>query len=71
MGGWEGGWITFLGRLTVWDLQNVLEFSILIEIFENSTIFLAFRYLYIFNYLYSIKTLKFSRQFGRQGQDYD
>ena len=30
----------FLGQLTVWALQNVLQFFILIEIFENWTIFI-------------------------------
>ena len=32
-------WINFLRRFAVWILQNVLQFFILIEIFENSTIF--------------------------------
>ena len=37
----EGGvdWINFLRRFAVWALQNVLQVFILIEIFENSTIF--------------------------------
>ena len=32
-------WINFLRPFAVWDLQNVLQFFILIKIFENSTIF--------------------------------
>ena len=38
-GGMGGDWIKFLKRFAVWVLQNVLHFFILIEIFENSTIF--------------------------------
>ena len=32
-------WINFLRRFTVWTLQNVLKFFILIELFENWIIF--------------------------------
>ena len=39
----EGGigedWINFLRQFAVWALQNVLQFFILIEIFDNLTIF--------------------------------
>ena len=38
-GGIGGDWINFLRRFTVLALQNVLQFFILIENFENSTIF--------------------------------
>ena len=34
-----GGWIISLRQLTVWALQNILQFFVLIYIFENSTIF--------------------------------
>ena len=34
VGGLGGGW-KFLMQLTVWTLQNVLQYFILIEIFEN------------------------------------
>ena len=43
-------------------LQNILQFFILTDIFENSTIVSYFD-----TSTYSIKTLKFSRQFGPQG----
>ena len=37
---WMGlGWIIFWRRLAVWALQNVLQFFVLIEILENSTVF--------------------------------
>ena len=39
VGGMGGDWINFLRWFTVWDLQNVLQFFILIKIFENTTIF--------------------------------
>ena len=38
-GGIGEDWINFLRRFTVLALQNVLQFFILIENFENSTIF--------------------------------
>ena len=43
-GGWnsEWGWIIFLNQLAVWALQIVLQFFVLSEIFENSTIFRHF-----------------------------
>ena len=50
--------VIFLRSLVVWALQNVLQSIILIEILENSTIFQHFD-----TFIYSIKTLKFSRQF--------
>ena len=37
-------WIISLRRLAVWALQNVLQFFILIEVFKNLFIFLAFQY---------------------------
>ena len=40
-------WIIFLRRLAVWALQNVLQFFILIEIFENSTSFSILIHLFI------------------------
>ena len=58
--GWD--WINFLRWFAVWALQNVLQCFILIEIFENSTIFSI-----SVTSIYSIKTLKFSRQFGLWG----
>ena len=42
-----GGRIIFLRRLVVWALQNALQFFILIEVFENSTIFLAISNFYL------------------------
>ena len=42
-----GDWINFLRRFAVWALQNVLQFFILIEIFENSTIFSISIHLFI------------------------
>ena len=50
-----------LRRVAVWGSQNVLQFFILIEIFGNSTIFQHFNIS-----IHSVKTLKFSRQFGLQ-----
>ena len=44
------------------NLENVLKFLILIEIFGNLTIFQ-----YFYTSINSIETLKFSRQFGIQG----
>ena len=38
-GGMGGDWINFLRQFAVWALENVLHFFVLIEIFENSTIF--------------------------------
>ena len=38
--GWDGGgWIISLRQLAVWTLQNILQFFVLIDIFDNSTIF--------------------------------
>ena len=39
VGGMGGDWINFWRRFTVWTLQNILQFFIWIEIFENLTIF--------------------------------
>ena len=38
----EGGWIIFLRQLAAWALQIFLQFFILIEVFEYSTIFYHF-----------------------------
>ena len=46
-GGMEGDWKKLLRRFVVWALQNVLQFCILIEIFENSTIFSISIHLFI------------------------
>ena len=51
-----------LRRLTFCASQNVLQFFILIEIFENSTISQ-----HLDTSIYNMKTLKFSRQFELQG----
>ena len=51
-----------LRRLTFCASQNVLQFVILIEIFENSTISQ-----HLDTSIYNMKTLKFSRQFELQG----
>ena len=63
-GVWVGGRLkNFLLRpLAVWVLSNVLQFFILTEIFGNSAIFQHFH-----TSIFSIQTLKFSRQFEFQG----
>ena len=58
-GGESWGWIISLRRIVVWASWNDLKFFFLIEIFGNWTIFQHF-----YNSIYSIKALKFSRQFG-------
>ena len=55
-------WITSLRQLTFYASQKVLQYFILIEIFKNSAIFQ-----HLDTCIYSIKTLKFSRQVGLQG----
>ena len=57
-------YITSLRPLAVWASQNVLQFSILVEIFGNSTIFQHFN-----TSIYSIEMRKFSRKFWLEGQD--
>ena len=57
-----GKWITSLRQLTFYASQNVLQYFILIEIFKNSAILQ-----HLDTCIYSIKTLKFSRQVGLQG----
>ena len=67
-GGWVGGRLNnFLRAARCLGLVNcftivVLPFFILIEIFRNSTVFQYFD-----TSIFSIKTLKFSKQFGLQG----
>ena len=51
--------IISLRRLTVWVLQNVLQFFILIYFFSNSTIFQ-----HVDTFINSFETLIFSRQVG-------
>ena len=59
---WGGDWIISFRQLTFCASQNVLQYFILIKIFENSTIFQHFD-----TSIYSIKLLNFFRQFGLQG----
>ena len=47
VGGMRGDWINFLRWFAIWALQNVLQFLILIEIFENSTSFSISIHLFI------------------------
>ena len=58
------GLIIFIKR-AVWVLQDVLQYLILIEIFEIQLFFSIS--IYFSSSIYCIKTLKFSRQFGFQG----
>ena len=63
-GGGEGGdWINFSRQFTVWALQNVLQFLILIYIFENSTIFSISILLFI-----SLKRWNFPDNFDFKGK---
>ena len=59
-----GGLIIFIKR-AIWVLQDVLQYLILIEIFEIQLFFSIS--IYFSSSIYCIKTLKFSRQFGFQG----
>ena len=62
-GGWVWGRLNnFLKAACCLGLANVLQFFILIEIFDNSAIFQHFD-----TSIYSIETLKFSRQFRLEG----
>ena len=67
-GGMGGDWINFLRWFSVWALQNVWQFCILIEIFENSTIFCISILLFIALKLLNFFKLKFFRQLDFKGK---
>ena len=62
-GGEGGDWINFSRRFTVWALQNVFQFLILIYILENSTIFSISILLFI-----SLKRWNFPDNFDFKGK---
>ena len=66
--GMGGDWINFLRWFSVWALQNVWQFCILIEIFENSTIFCISILLFIALKLLNFFKLKFFRQLDFKGK---